>query len=348
MNNYTVIKGDIEGDKEAILSLVHRNLSVAYSSQRYDWSYKHGPYGNASCWLAMLGPAGPLVGSASLFPRRLKIGDKSVLAGVIGDFSIDRGHRGFGPAVKLMRAIVSDAAASGNYLLYETPNEESSPVFFRTGYKEVGRARVYVKPLNLTRVPVHLFPKYLRSRGVLRVVDSCSDLFSKEKRISSRFSHSLDMPGSFDERFDVLWERTSKQFGIAGERTSRFLNWRYSRSYVYYRIFCVLDDKDEIGGYLVYRVKDNVCYIDDMLFLPSDDLFDSLLANFIRHQREEGTGAIAIRYMGNSDIPKKLRRFNFVNVNDKTRVVLYPDGLPDQSYILDEANWRFFAGDMDI
>ncbi|MGD1060177.1 MAG: GNAT family N-acetyltransferase [Methanomassiliicoccales archaeon] len=348
MKNYTIIEGDVEKDKEAILSLVHRNLSVAYSAQRYDWNHKQCPYGKALCWLAKYESTGSFVGSASLFPRRLMINEKPVLAGVIGDFSIDKSHRGYGPAIELLREILSAVGAPGYDLLYETPNERSSPVFFRIGYKEVGRVRVYIKPLKLVSLPKELLPKYLRSRGVLKIIDSCNDLLSKEKRVKDRFSHPFDMPSSFDERFDVLWEKASKQFRVVGERSSRFLNWRYTRSYAYYRILCILDDKNELGGYMVYRVKDNICYVDDMLFLPSDYLSDLLLARFILLQRKEGIGAIRIRYLGNSSIQKKLKTFNFIGVDDNTRLLLYADDLPNQSYLLDETNWYFFAGDMDI
>jgi hypothetical protein len=85
-----------------------------------------------------------------------------------------------------------------------------------------------------------------------------------------------------------------------------------------------------------------------MLFLPSDYLSDLLLARFILLQRKEGIGAIRIRYLGNSSIQKKLKTFNFIGVDDNTRLLLYADDLPNQSYLLDETNWYFFAGDMDI
>jgi hypothetical protein len=348
MKNYTIIKGDIENDEEAILSLVHRNLNDAYSEQRYDWNYRQCPIGNALCWLAKSESTDSNVGSASLFPRRLIINEKPVLAGIIGDFSIDEAHRGYGPAIELLKKVALEEGTPDRYLLYETPNEKSTPVFFRVGYEEIGRVRVYTKPLNMMNLPKHLLPKYLRSKCVLRIIDTLSDLLSKEKRVKDRFSHSFDMPGSFDERFDVLWEKVSKQFGIVGERSSRYLNWRYMQSHVCYRIFCILDEKNELGGYLVYRVSENICYVDDVLVLPSGNLFDLLLAKFALRQREEGIGAIVIRYMGNSSIPRKLRQFNFVEVDNNTRVLLYTDGFPNQSYLLDEANWYFFAGDMDI
>jgi hypothetical protein len=348
MRSYTVVKGDVENDKEAILSVVHRNLSVAYSDQRYDWNYKQCPYGKASCWLLKHESSDSFVGSASLFPRRMIAKGKKVPAGIIGDFSIDKKHRGLGPAIELLKGVVSDTGAPDRCLLYETPNEKSSPVFSRVGYKEIGRVRVYLKPLNMGSLSKDFLPRYLRSDGVLKIVDSCGDVLSRERRVKDRPGHTFEMPNRFDERFDVLWGKVSGQFGIIGERSSDFLNWRYGRSYAYYRTFCVLDEGNELGAYLVYRVKDNICYVADMLAMPSGNLLGLLMAKFITHQRKAGIGAIAVRYMGNRSIRKMLRSFNFMVVNDSTKAVLYADGLPDQSYLLDDSNWHFLAGDMDI
>ena len=158
------------------------------------------------------------------------------------------------------------------------------------------------------------------------------------------------MPAFFDERFDVLWEKASKQFNIIGERSSKFLNWRYKQSSTYdYEIFCISDDKKEIAGYLIYFVKDNICHVVDMLFLPSDNVINLLLAEFIRHVRSKRIGAIVIRYMGNDLIENKFKEFNFfLTNNDSSIVVLYTANISSESYLLDETNWYFFTGDNDV
>jgi hypothetical protein len=75
------------------------------------------------------------------------------------------------------------------------------------------------------------------------------------------------MPDLFDERFDILWKKASKQFNMNGERSSKFLNWRYKQSYLHdYKIFCILDDGKELVGYIVYSVEDSICFVSDMLF----------------------------------------------------------------------------------
>ena len=133
-----------------------------------------------------------------------------------------------------------------------------------------------------------------------------------------------------------------------GGAVLKFINWRYKQSYLYdYKIFCILDDEKELVGYMVYSVKDNICLVSDMLFLPSDNSINLLLAKFILYLGAKETGAIVIRYMGNSSIEKKFKKFNFFTKYDDTIIVLYVANLPLESYLLNETNWYFFAGDRD-
>jgi hypothetical protein len=72
-----------------------------------------------------------------------------------------------------------------------------------------------------------------------------------------------------------------------------------------------LDDEKELVRYMVYSVKDNICLVSHMLFLPSVNSINLLLAKFILYLSAKETGAIVIGYMGNSFIEKKLKKFNF-------------------------------------
>jgi hypothetical protein len=198
-------------------------------------------------------------------------------------------------------------------------------------------------------IPKGYLPRYLQSNIPLKIIDFFNGIVSKEKRVKKTSSYSIEMPVLFDERFDALWEKASKQFNIIGERSSRFLNWRYKQSNDSdYRIFCILDDKKELCGYLVYLIKDNICNVFDILFLPSDNLIDLLLAKFFLHLRSQKVGAVVIRYMGNGFIKQKLNKFNFFTRNDDTVVVLYSIDLTNEPYLLNESNWYFFAGDSDM
>lgn len=349
MKDYTIVKADVEADKKNILPILQRNLDIA-SSKRYNWNYKFCPYGKALCWIAKFESSDLFVGSASLFPRRLLINEEPTYGAIAGDFAIDKNHRGFGPAFKLQREILSKVNEYGYNFLYGIPNELSRAFFLRIGYKKIGNFNRYIKLLKTENVPSEYLSGYLRSKIFLKIIDFINGIFSKEKRIKNEFGYSIEMPIRFDERFDILWKKASKQFNIIGERSSRFLNWRYKQSSTYdYKIFCILNDKKELVGYLVYFVKENIVHLVDMLFLLSDDLINFLLAKFIIHIKSKGIGAIVVRYMGNDYVDRKLKEFNFfLTKKDDSIVVLYAVNLLYKSYLLDETNWYFFVGDSDI
>ena len=358
MKNYTIIQADVERDKEIILSILQRNLvgrfawGNSYDSQHYDFSFKQSPHGNALCWLVKFEPTNSFVGITSLAPRKLLINEKPIYSGIVGDVAVDKDHRGFGPALKLQREVLSKANDFGYIFNYAAPNKFGRPVLSRVGYKEIGEFKLYVKLLKTVTVPkrfLRFLPRYLQSNIPLKIIDFFIGIVSKEKRVKDKFGYSIEMPDLFDERFDVLWEKASKEFNIIGERSSKFLNWKHKQSYFLrdYKIFCLLDDEKELVGYIVYSVEDNTCYVADMLFLPSDNSIDLLLAKFILYLRAKETGAIFISYMGNSFIKNKLKEFNFFPKDDDEIIMLYVANLPNESYLLDENNWYFFAGDRE-
>ncbi len=349
MRNYTIIKADIAADKKNILPILQRNLNII-SSQRYDWNYKFCPYGRALCWLAKFESSNLFVGSTSLFPRKLMINEEPIFAAIAGDFAIDKNHRGFGPAFQLQREILSKVNDFGYNFLYGIPNELSRTFFFRIGYKKIGNFNRYIKLLKTDNIPNQYLSGYFRSKIFLKIINFFNSIFSKEKHIKNKVGYSIEMPIHFDKRFDILWEKASKQFNIISERSSRFLNWRYKQSSTYdYKIFCILNDNKELVGYLVYFVKENIVHLVDMLFLLSDDLINFLLAKFILYLKSKGIGAVVVRYMGNDYVDKKLKEFNFfLTKNDDAIVMLYAVNLLYQSYLLDVTNWYFFVGDSDI
>ena len=278
------------------------------------------------------------------------INGKPIYAGIIGDFIVDKNHRGYGPALKLQREVLSKVNDFGYIFNYAAPNKFGAPIVSRVGYKEIGKYKLYVKPLKTVILPKKYLPRYLQSNILLNIIDFFSSIVSKEKRVKDKFGYSIEMPDLFDERFDVLWEKASKQFNIIGERSSKFLDWRYKQSCLHdYKIFCILDDEKELVGYIVYSVEDNICFVSDMLFLPTDNSIDLLLAKFILYLRAKETGAIVISYMGNSFITKKLKEFNFFpkKENDEIIIRLYVANLPLESYLLNENSWYFFACDRE-
>jgi len=349
MNRYTIIKADVKINKEDIFPILKRNLEGA-STQRYEWNYENYPYIDARCWLTKHENSNSLVGSAALFPRRVFIKGEPVYAAIAGDFAIDKKHRTFGPALKLQKEIQLQVKDTEFRFIYGIPNILSKELFLRIGYKEIGKFNRFVKILKTEYKSKRYLHTSLRYKIPSRVIDFLIKNISKEKRYRKNFKYSVEMPEFFDDRFDKLWKKSSRQFNIIGERTSNFLNWRYKQSTSQdYKIFCILENKKDILGYIVYYFKDNMCHIVDMLFVMSEGAIDALLAKFALFIRDHGIGSISIYYLGNKSIEMRLKKFNFYKVKKEDKnVIIYNPNYKFETNLLDSENWHFLEGDNDI
>ncbi len=350
VRRYSIIRADIEKNRDDILPLLERNLRDI-SAKRYDWLYSASPHGNACCWLAMDRDSERFVGSASLFPRRLYVGGAAVRAAIAGDFAVDREHRAYGPALRLQRTIREALGECGLDVIYGVPNRLSERIFLRIGYSGLGRFGRFVKVLKAEYKRGQYIPPAPLTRVFSSVIDLWFKGFSREAGYRRPEGLSVEEPASFDERFDRLWERALPQFAIIGVRDSRALNWRFKGSPHHdYRVHAVVDgDGGGVGGYIVYFLENNACYIADVLFIDSERIRDALFAEFVIKMRERGVGLLSVRCLGGGLLEKQLRRFGFFPVKEEdSNVVLCAD--PKSTHapmLLKRENWYFLDGDTD-
>ncbi len=350
MKKYSIVKADIEKNKDDVLPLLKRNLKDI-SEERYVWNYTASPHGHAHCWLAREEGSGRCVGSGSLFPRRMYVKDKVVYGAIAADFAVDREHRAYGPALRLQKTIQSAYKDNGLEFIYGVPNKLSEPIFLKIGYSELGRYKRYVKVLKAEYKLRHYLPPEQVTRMFSRIIDAGLKGFFKESRYRRPANVSIEMPVFFDERFDLLWKKALSQFKIAGARNSEVLNWRYKESPHHdNRIFTLIDHEQNIAGYIVYYIEDNACYVADVLFIDSESIRDSLFAEFILYMRETGIGSISIRYFGGNPLSRQLRRFGFFFVREEDcNVLVYSDrASPLTPFLLHGENWYFLEGDLDV
>jgi hypothetical protein len=349
MTRYSIIKADIKQNRNDIVPLLQRNLKIA-SPQRYAWNYEQCPYGSAHCWLVKDEQSNFFIGSATLFPRKILVKDKPLHAGIAGDFSVDKKFRVFSPALKLQKEIKEKIQETEFKFIYGIPNEQSKTLFLKIGYKKIGRVQYFIKPLKSKDALYQYLHPYLRLPILSKTIDFFIKIFAKENRYKKTWTYSIEMPEFFDDRFDILWKKASKQFTIISERTSTFLNWRYIQSTTQdYKIFCLINEKKEILGYIVYYIENNMCSIMDLLVEHRGKILDSLLAEFLRYIRKKEVGSISTCYLGDRLLERKLREFHFLPVNKVTMdLIIYSPNPSEYTYLLNKKNWYFFAGDNDI
>ena len=227
---------------------------------KYTKYYESNPLGSPSIFFARDNESETFVGMTALFPTTLRIAGELVPAAIGGDFAVDAGHRGFGPAVALQRATIPVLSERNLKCAYGSPNESSEPIVGRAGYADVGRLTRFVK--LLTARPV--VDRYIRRPRLASLASIAAgplvSVLSRERlyRRSARFS--VDQPHVFDDRFVSLWRgRPAITRGATSERSADLLNWRYEKTGVgdarsNYSVFALLEGRD-VAAYVVYRLR---------------------------------------------------------------------------------------------
>lgn len=343
--SYAVTPIDALAGQSTVVDLWERNLHAG-SADRYAWLYGRGP---ATGWL-LRSAAGEPIGSTGMMLRRIRSEQGPLRAGQAIDLNVDREHRSVGPALALQRAVVANAREGTLDLIYGFPNQESKAVFRRLGYRTIGSFARWVKPLSWEK-PLRPWIRGLVPRkAVAFAVDCVLRLKSSELRHRLRAGMRVCVTDRFDQRFDKLWQAASGRFRLVGERTSHYLNWRFSDCpHAPHRVFCLLAEDNRLLAYLVYSRTDCGAYLSDFFFAEIAH-FEILLARFLRQMRQDGAESVATNYAGSSAIARSLKRFGFWQSPSEWNAVVFFDAerFPrDAGRWLDPESWFLTRADAD-
>ena len=181
---YSIVPGDPQQHKDEVLALGYRNLPPAVQGARearYAKYFEDSPLGPPHFFLARDAQTDSFVGMSAIFPTQLRVFGELVPAAVAGEFAVDDGHRGLGPAVPLQRAAVNALGEHGLACAFGYPNEHSEPITRRVGYQDLGRLTRYVKVLR-SRILVEQYGRGRVAAGAGRVaLDPFLSVFSRER-----------------------------------------------------------------------------------------------------------------------------------------------------------------------
>lgn len=342
-----IYKANFKKDKKDIIKLWERNFSGVLA-ERFNWIYENNPAGVPSCWLAI--KDGQLVGSTAIFPRLLYINGEVVTAGIAGDFSVIKEHRGFGPALSLQREAVSNYISEGFRILYSLPNKDSGGILKRVGYSDIGDIIRLTRPLKSQNYLENKINIPVIAKMLSKPIDMAMRKFVRGNFHMRYKDYTWELLTSFDYRFDILWDKAAPQFTVIGERTCSYLNWRFINSpHESYLIFVIKQTMtDEIHGYITFSIARNRAIIFDLLSL-NIHILDALLSEFILLLQRECLDAVSINLAGCTDLVKKLQRYGFfIRDREDKLVALFPPDSPFAQYISEIKNWYFLVGDNDI
>lgn len=342
---YSICEPQCNAGRDAILELWRRNLPES-TEARYQWLYNDGP---ATAWL-LASDEGDIVGGTGLMARTIHLRGRTLRAAQAIDLNVDRRHRTIGPALKLQRTVTATVDDGRFDLVYAFPNPDSELVQRRVGYKALGIFGRWAKPLRCGEDMKGWFRYPVLGKAASTVLDLGLRLRWPEALRRRPAPLRVEVTDRFDARFDALWEEAAGQFGVIGQRTSGYLEWRFRRSpAARHRVFCLCGPDRRLLAYLVYCRREGNVFISDFLFRREEE-FNILLADFIRLARREKAVALITVYLGSEAVTRTLARFGFLKRPSSWQTLVYvnPDGLqPDAVRLLDPASWHLTRADVD-
>jgi Acetyltransferase (GNAT) domain len=352
---YSIVPGDPQQHKDEVLALGYRNLPPAVQGARearYAKYFEDSPHGPPHFFLARDSQTDSFVGTASIFPTQLRVFGELVPAAIAGEFAVDDGHRGLGPAVPLQRAAVNALGEHGLVAAFGYPNEHSEPITRRVGYTDLGKLTRYVKVLR-SRVLVEQYGRGKVAAGAARVtLDPLLYVFSRERIHRRRGGLRVERPAAFDDRFSALWGTLWRQGTITSERNAELLNWKYetAREGGIYRILALVGPDEQVAGYAVYTVRNDIRHVVDIVFQPSREVLDALLAELARDARRERAVAISLIHLGPpSLLTRRLKSYGFARrTEDSSLHVFVPGESELEQALVEPGNWYFLNADADI
>lgn len=230
-SNLFIRPADLEIDKERLLTLLRRNLIELDHQKRFNWLYLDNPAGQARTWFVCDESAEHVVGSASVFPRHVWIGDELHLCGQVGDFAVDIDYRSLGPALLLQRATFTPVNDGQLAFCYDCPpHDRGMAPFQRLGMSPVCRMARFAKPLTVDEIVRRRVPGGL---WIQAPVATAANLLLRLRDLNGLRAKGLSLEphaGPFGQEFTYLDRAIGgTERVVRSRRFAEDMNWRYLR-----------------------------------------------------------------------------------------------------------------------
>lgn len=352
--------------RDALLQM-WRNLEVRGDLQaKFNWSYEQAP--SLPDTVFVLRSSGQVVGSMGFGVRRFRVGGQDRQVAVLADLSVSPEHRSLAPALSLVKT-ARDYTGARFDCAYGWPNSKAEAVFVRARYKALGRvvryARVarydayvdragsYAERLSAaTRLPQRI-TEFLTRRPIATLGANLLDGAGRLKGLGAVWPvqrhHQLSWVGLTDPRIDELWTAARDEYKIVGERTTRFLHWRFSNDSVRVALLTRRSD-GKCCAYAVVRCENGEAQIADVF--GHVDCLSALLALLFKAMcADKSVHVVSCAYLGSPKFIQALEDNGFERRDEKGRSVCISHGvLPSalQPDLERAEHWHLTACDEDV
>ncbi len=348
-----------QGDKEGVFNLRKAVYGEPFDEREWDWKYGSKSVRPVKIFLAE--SDGAIVGLRPVILLPLKVMSQVVTAGLNVDVMTHPDFRRLGMFSALVRRAFDTVTKEGIGFVFTFPNKNSYPSYVKLRWTHVCSVPLLAMPLNFNT----LLRKYVEITALQKPASSLLGLLFKGLRLRERLGKTgsndivIGRIYSFDNRFDELWHKVSRQHNIAVVRDSRYLSWRYADKPGQGYIIFAAEKEKELVGYII--LKNNVemfglklGLIVDMLTIEDKRVTNILLSHAIKYFRGQKMDIIGCLMLKHTAYYKALRKAGFIQVlKPFSPKEFYFVGHADFSKVADGIvynidNWFLTFGDIDI
>lgn len=349
------------------LTILNREFFSVDRSNNF-WAWKYFQLPTQSRYVVVLEDNGKIVGQIGCIVLSMRIGGKTRTAGQTVDILIlkkFRRHRAFLRVEKKARALGQEMGAALDFgFSIEQTRKLSTRLL---GFTNVTRVWKMTLPLN----PTPYLENKLGSRALVKAISAV--IHPLMKRFAVPKSRPLPRGwiiaevARFDPRFDRLWDQVKDHHYAIVERSSAYLNWRYTdHPEVDYSCYA-LTDEDRLLGFVVLEIKENITqfssldvdYMDlrrgeiiDLLVAPgprSREARDALLRKAFQHLLRHDVDVISCWCQPHMEVFKCLEAFRFRRRPTPHHLVVrtHAADLGPDSPVYKAESWYLMRGDSD-
>ena len=275
-----------------------------------------------------------VAGTISLMPKNFKKENKKVKAAIVGDLMIDKKYRVFGPAMHLLKKVISYSDENKYDFIYTIPNKNSEKLIEKVGFEKIGKCVTLMYPTKVD----FIFEKYLGNIGSKIVGDALLLLFSLIKlRITLSKNVVFENLNNFENNFEVFTKEIYKkrEYSLTSYFEKNLLKWRYFENpNLSFKILTIKKEAyNEILGFCAYSITNKRLQIYDIVALEKNYIYMLLKELKSRSKLKQCKGIYFLIYE-NNPIIQNLKRFGFIDIRDHAEVFIYPkkDILSDSWY----------------
>ncbi len=307
---------------------------------RLEWMMNGNPAGPSRWFFAFDRRADQLAGMISVMPKLLVYQDNVIRAGIMGDLVVAKKYRVFGPALSLVKAVISSMENFDLAFIYTIPNPDSEALIRRAGFRVIGDLLHLVKPIDVK----YYFERY--QKGMTAALPQSLlklgvKLISRDTYVSAAGVKELAQVGG---EFPWSGEITaSAKTSISAYRTPAYLKWRFfDNPLSKFRMITVNNAQDtDLKGYLIFTLVEGRIHIYD-IYCIDRSVGLKLIKGITRIAERENCVGIYIRLIEHNPLLNMLEKCRFIDTKDTACILVY-----SKRYV-DLSDWDFFSGDRNI